>query len=340
MKSDATPPPSRAMLARARRWIARRDAGLDATDRAELKRWLAADPAHRRALLEADPQRSDVDWALRADAVDDVLAVLEHRARARRNRRTLLAGAACAAALALVATLRREPAVVAPAATSANPALATLTAIEPRQLALADGSVAVLRADAQIAVNYSAGLRRITLVRGAAHFQVKPDARRPFIVSSGALEVRAVGTAFAVEDGATETDVIVTEGRVTVEEMRGPTAAAAKVYVGAGERVSIPDRPASSPVAAESLAADELQRRLAWRLPLLQFAGTPLAEIVAAMNRHNRIQLVLTDPAIGGLQLSGTLRADKIAALQNMLEADFALETERRGNTIEVRRRK
>lgn len=326
------------MLALARRWIARRDAGLDATDRAELKRWLAADPAHRRALLEADPQRTEVDWALRADVTDDVLAVLERRARTRRNRRTLLAGAVCGAALAFVATLRREPPVTA--APPASPALATLTAIEPRQLALADGSVAVLRADAEIAVDYTAGLRRITLVRGAAHFQVKPDAQRPFIVRSGALEVRAVGTAFAVEDGATETDVIVTEGRVSVEEMRGPGATAPKVYVGAGERVSIPDRPAPSPIAAESLAADELQRRLAWRLPLLQFAGTPLAEIVAAMNRHNRIHFVLTDPAIGGLQLSGTLRADKIGALRNMLETDFTLETERRGDTIEVRRRK
>ena len=90
----------------------------------------------------------------------------------------------------------------------------------------------------------------------------------------------------------------------------------------------------------KSRLVHELQQRLAWRVPLLQFAGTPLAEIVAAMNRHNRIQFMLTDPAIGGLQLSGTLRADKIAALRNMLEADFALETERRGNTIEVRRRR
>jgi len=333
MKSDASAPPSPGILALARRWIAQRDAGLDATDRAELKRWLAADPAHRRALLEADPQRTEVDWALRADATDDVIAVLERRARSRQHRRTLLAGAASVVALALVATWRREP----PAAT---PALATLTAIEPRQLPLADGSVAVLRADAQIAVDYSAGLRRITLVRGAAHFQVKPDARRPFIVSAGALEVRAVGTAFAVEDGAAATDVIVTEGRVSVEEVRGPGAAPAQVYVAAGERVSIPDRPAPTPAAAEILGTDELQQRLAWRVPLLQFAGTPLAEIVAAMNRHNRIQFMLTDPAIGGLQLSGTLRADKIAALRNMLEADFALETERRGNTIEVRRRR
>ncbi len=326
---DSAPAPE--LLATARRWLARRDAGLDAIDQAELRRWLAADPAHRRAFAAADLRRTEVDWALRAGAVDELIADLDRRARARRRRRGVLAGAACAAALAFVSITWRQP---APA--PARPAAASsLAATGPRSTTLADGSIAELRADAEIDVDYSSGLRRVTLRRGAAHFQVKSDPRRPFVVASRGWEVRAVGTAFAVEAGAEAVAVLVTEGRVSVD--RGD--ASARVYVAAGEHVSVADSATAGSTTPAAMSPEAMQQRLSWRLPLLQFAGTPLAEIVTAMNRHNRVQFQLADAAIGRLQLSGALRADKTAALQAMLESDFALQTERTGDTIHVRRR-
>ena len=54
------------------------------------------------------------------------------------------------------------------------------------------------------------------LVRGEAHFVVAADASRPFVVSAGAVSVRAVGTEFVVRYSAREIGVLVTEGRVAV----------------------------------------------------------------------------------------------------------------------------
>ena len=54
----------------------------------------------------------------------------------------------------------------------------------------------------------------VTYWRGEAHFQVAKNANRPFVVQAGAVEFRAVGTAFDVQLGATQVQMIVTEGRV------------------------------------------------------------------------------------------------------------------------------
>jgi transmembrane sensor len=42
------------------------------------------------------------------------------------------------------------------------------------------------------------GLRQVKLDRGEAWFQVAKDPQRPFVVESGPVRVRAVGTAFSV----------------------------------------------------------------------------------------------------------------------------------------------
>ena len=57
------------------------------------------------------------------------------------------------------------------------------------------------------------------------------------------------------------------------------------------------------------------------------------------LNRHNRAQLVLGDRDLADLKLSGTLSADRVDALLEMLDADFGVGAETTGETIVLRRR-
>ena len=343
----ALPP---AVLADARAWVARREAGLDALARHDLQQWLAADPAHARAFAQADEQRSDVDWALHVGAVDEVIEGLQQRARVRRGRRRLAVGVA-AVALMCVGLFIREEAQPVPSSAPHRSSPIALATIAPRNVALPDGSIAELRDGAEIAIEYDSEVRRIRLLRGEAHFSVQSSPARPFVVRSAWVEVTAVGTEFAVHAGAADTDVFVTEGKVLVarfenepQHLSAPAARPGEpshpvLFLVAGEYVSIPKEPTSGRVEKRGLPPAEMAEQLAWRLPLLQFSGAALTDIIAAMNPHNSVTFVLGDPALGQLELSGALRVDKVAVLQEMLESDFPIRAEREGDVITLTRK-
>jgi transmembrane sensor len=213
-----------------------------------------------------------------------------------------------------------------------------------------------LNAGARITVDFSASLRRIVLERGEAHFQVAKDHTRTFVVAVDGVEVRAVGTAFAVRRGDAAVDVLVTEGRVAIDQTGAnerPAVAAPSRPAGiagtaqtialldAGHRVTVPLAPAPAtgtvPVV-QSVSAAETNQRLAWRVPRLEFSGTPLGEAIPLFNRHSPRQLVL-DSALASLQVSGTLRADDTDSLLLLLKNEFGIEAEARGtNEIVLRR--
>jgi ferric-dicitrate binding protein FerR (iron transport regulator) len=81
-----------------------------------------------------------------------------------------------------------------------------------------------------------------------------------------------------------------------------------------------------------------MQARLAWRVPRLKFAGTPLPEVVAMFNEHavagRDPRLVLAPEAPASAHVSGTLRADDVESLLRLLAGEFGIAAERRGGEI------
>jgi transmembrane sensor len=83
----------------------------------------------------------------------------------------------------------------------------------------------------------------------------------------------------------------------------------------------------------------DIAQRLSWRVPRLRFSGTPLVEAIPLFNRHSSLQLVIGDPEVGNLKLSGTLRADNTDSLVQLLQIEFAIKAEPRGKFEIVLRR-
>ena len=84
---------------------------------------------------------------------------------------------------------------------------------------LEDGSRLSLNTDSRVRVRFTKGERHVELIRGQAFFEVAHDTTRPFLVSSGSTEVRAVGTQFDVRaDGSNLVRVVLAEGRVAVRD--------------------------------------------------------------------------------------------------------------------------
>jgi transmembrane sensor len=214
----------------------------------------------------------------------------------------------------------------------------------PERQTLPDGSVVELKDDSKISVAFTPSFRRVALVSGEAHFKVAKNKERPFVVVIGDVEVRAVGTAFSVQRGGASVEILVTEGRVTLDKLPigsssadGPAQHAAAVppqtivTLDAGNRavIGITEPEGSSPVVSvQTVSASEVSERLAWRIPRLEFTQTPLGEAIKMINEHSQERLSLADTSLGNVRISGVLRADHIETLLRLLDAEHGIKAE------------
>lgn len=247
----------------------------------------------------------------------------------RRRRRRLGAALGIAAALALGMWVRFD---VTGSMRSRAPEVAVSTAkvFEPRRETLPDGSVAELRPDAELAVEFTETERRVVLKQGETHFSVVKDAARPFIVVASGVEVRAVGTSFSVGLGTATVDVVVTSGRVAV--LNAAAAAPARL-VDASHHARLAS--SADSIEVEPLSPEHMAERLAWRTPQIEFSRTPLAEAVALINARGEARQavrIVVDPSSEGLRdirLSGFLAADNVEGFLLLLEGSFGIRAER-----------
>jgi transmembrane sensor len=312
--------------AAAARWAVRRRAGLDGAGERELAAWLAATPGHAAALRRLEAVADAFRSAREQGAAPRIAAGARALGRRRRVRRaTWLAGGGMAAALA-GALFLSWPRLVPPAGALAGVAAARADESIQR---LADGSIVELEPGASIDVQFDAGVRRVALARGAALFRVASEAARPFVVAADGTEVRAVGTTFQVRLGSAAIAVLVTEGRVRVEDaatrasVLPPAPGDSPPLLRAGERAEIARGSVAARVAAVS--ADEIARELAWRAPRLAFEGAPLGDVVRAINRRNRVQIALASDSLAALRLSGDFAPDDPETFARLAAAALGL---------------
>jgi transmembrane sensor len=347
MTTKPTAPTPAEIEHQAAAWLARRDRGLTAAEQDAFFQWLAEDARHGewlakhgqtvaglRLLAQWKPEhgsRPNPDLLAAAPALAP--------AAARKIIRWLApVGFAAAAALALLLWRphRGEEATSVPATAQ--------TSVVRR--VLEDGSSIDLNHGADVTVNYSAARRDIRLVRGEAHFTVAKNPDRPFVVSVGSVEVRAVGTAFNVNFRPQAVEVLVTEGKVSVsqtgDERAGgnPTRSATIVVpmLAAGHRTVVPLAHQGTAPRIDAATPREIARLTAWQPRLLEFTDTPLAQVVAEFNASNRIKMVVDDPRLASLPVGASLRSDNIEGFVRMLEAGFHVKAVRRADGVIVLR--
>jgi transmembrane sensor len=346
MNADTSKPAAPDEMERAAAlWVMRRDRGLTAAEQDELSHWLAVDPRHGEALREHHWGWDELDrlaglqTSLGAPPNPDLLApgARSNPARLRRLLWFVPVGLAAAAGIVIALRLRGPAPVVA-----AGLAPVVLAAPLERRV-LDDGSVVDLGHDTDIVVGYDTAERGLRLLRGEATFTVARDRTRPFVVRAGGLEVRAIGTIFHVRLETTEVEVVVSEGRVMIKQViersgRGDAGEAMELEAGHGVVVS---RVAGGTGKVILLTAAQLAARRAGRgqADVLVFADATLAEVVAAFNRSNAVQLVIGDAELAQQRLGGRFSANDVHGFLRLLESTSGIKAERRGEKEIVLRR-
>lgn len=316
----------------ASRWFARlHSADISKSTDRDLNLWLNRDPRN-----EEEFERRELLWELLGEVQDDpeILEVarrysaLPGRWRAQPHF-WVKWGLATAVLTALAMggywqfkTLSRSAAVPIQEMTL------TTTAGEERQIVLADGSRVVLNTATRLHERFTRGVRWLDLEQGEAVFLVRHDAHWPFVVVAGNTSTHDVGTEFDVLHLAGRTDVSVLRGRVQVDAP-STTGARQQMVLGPGQAAAYSDVEGIG-----SVSAADLSRITAWQRNRVEFHDDTLTSAVNDFNRYITMRIVIGDPSLAGIRVSGVFRCGDTSAFLQALHGAFGIRNETRGNTV------
>jgi transmembrane sensor len=301
----------------AARWMACEDRD-QSPRREEFARWLADNEDNRAAWLKAQQM-----WNVFDDAEDnDLIAAMGRAARLERPERARpFWPQLIAASIALIVVSggvvgwrggwfkpAAAPTVVATnsgaALTLEGPPDYVTGAGQKSIVDLPDGTRVTLDANSAVDVAFADGRRDVRLVRGQAYFDVAHDARHPFAVSAGGRVVTALGTQFTVALTPGAVKAVLAEGRVSVASPK--VAGATAIILSPGQSFAARDG------APGLVATVDLDEALAWKQGVVEFHDQPLSEAISQLNRYTRAQIIIKDPKVAAMRITGVFRTGDI----------------------------
>jgi transmembrane sensor len=162
----------------------------------------------------------------------------------------------------------------------------------------------------------------VILEQGEAHFKVTHNALRPFRVEAGNGVIRDLGTEFDVYKRPDAVQITLIEGKVDVGDLRGAVSgaqSAKSVELNAGEQISVIDGGLSQ------VGRANIPKATAWLQGLLIFDQERLADAVAEVNRYSAVKLLVVDPRLADLRISGVFHTGNTQSFLNALRASFAI---------------
>lgn len=289
-------------LAQACDWVARLEAdGAGPEDWAAFTAWLDGGEGRREAFDHAQA------LSLAAEAtIPPPMAAGPRRARAQRrqvSRRAALwgglAAAACAALVAAPLMVDRK---------TVKPLSISVPKGERRQVALEDGSSLWVAGPARLDVAMDASERHVRLLEGEAAFDVRHDARRPFVVDVDQRRVTVLGTEFNIRREPKRMTLSVRRGLVEVAPLGDPRRGVARVP--AGERLVHETGSARAVVAPA-----KVETAFSWREGRLIYRDGRLGAVVEDLNRYLAVPVRLDDAALATRPFSGVVQLDEPTAV-------------------------
>ena len=174
---------------------------------------------------------------------------------------------------------------------------------EQRSIQLADGSQLLMNTNTAVSADINGNERHITLLHGQAQFTVAADTVRPFTVSAGELQLRALGTVFEVyRKTSGDIEVSVQEHAVAASFTNAdnhPPTPPITVQQGQQLRYNHGNGYLMPPQAIN----DEIAG--AWRQRRVIVKDRPLAELVAEIERYRQGRIFLGGDSLKNLRVTG-----------------------------------
>jgi transmembrane sensor len=315
-------------------WLARKDGDRwSAADQTQLDQWLASATAHRVAYLRLAAAWSRTGLLAPEATRPGAPSARPDPAPAEAERRALPRYSQWRIAAAILVTVGAAAGWFSMRAAPSEVRYETRLGAH-QTYALKDGSKLTLNTATLLRARVDHDTRTVWLDNGEAYFDIAHDTAHPFVVISGANRITVLGTRFTVRRKAGDTEVVVVDGRVQVENGRMPGRSAV-ILVKHQKVLATADALQRSD---ESDAA--IDQQLSWREGKLVFDQVTLDAAAGEFNRYNKKKLVMADAEAARLKIGGRFDVDNIEGFANLLRRGFGLDVRETNDTIVIASRR
>lgn len=197
-------------------------------------------------------------------------------------------------------------------------------------IVLPDGSKVAVNSDSKLTYGSRFNEReRVIMLEGEAYFEVAPDEKRPFIIETSELEVRALGTSFNVksyEDENNASAVLMT-GQVAV------SSGGDCLILNPNEQVLFDKQTGSM---TKSMVEDA-NTFVNWRYNKLTFNGETFESIVHTLERYYNIRIIFETESLKKYRFTGTTANTSLESILQIFSLTSPLSYEVKDSTIILR---
>ncbi|MNK56578.1 fec operon regulator FecR [compost metagenome] len=217
--------------------------------------------------------------------------------------------------------------------------LANTPAKSVKKLTLADGTTVTLNAVSELKYpeNFSSNTREVYLT-GEAFFDVKKDAKHPFIIHTDKIQVKVLGTAFDVKayknDTFTETTLI--RGRVEVQLNENTNQ---KFILQPKDKFVLDNQKNEGSMQRLTYYAEEDPNNIieiAWINNMLTFKNIDFASILNQLERRYDVKIICKDEKLKKQKFTGQFKREGVSDILNVLGSVVPFNYERKGQTIYI----
>ncbi|RYE32586.1 MAG: DUF4974 domain-containing protein [Sphingobacteriaceae bacterium] len=199
---------------------------------------------------------------------------------------------------------------------------------------LADGTIVWLKGNSKLdfPIRFKDSLRVVSL-QGEALFEVAKDKAHPFIIRSGALVTRVLGTSFNIKQNLAQTEVAVLTGRVFLSAKN----VAPVVLQPFQQAIFSPQKKTLVKEARPKLQVAALTRGTEYDM---LFNDTQLNEVVKRIEKKFEVDITLQNPETGNSLVTADLTDQSLTNTLNMISGALNLDYKVEGKSVSLEKNK
>jgi transmembrane sensor len=202
---------------------------------------------------------------------------------------------------------------------------------------LEDGTEVTLNAASELKIrdDFNTNSRYVAL-KGEAFFKVASDPTRPFNVHIDKASIQVLGTEFNIRSRSDETniEVIVREGKVSFVSDSTNLVKASSLsshILGAGDILRL-----NKETGVTSVQNSDITRQLLWLEGGLYFQATPFHQVVAELQKHYDVNIIIMDKKLSNIPYTGTFPKARIDEVLYVVAQTVGLEVQFNKDIIEL----
>jgi ferric-dicitrate binding protein FerR (iron transport regulator) len=202
------------------------------------------------------------------------------------------------------------------------------TALEQRIINLPDGSVVRLNRSSEISFRKGfAGSTRTIQLKGEAYFEVKHNAKKPFIIHTGDAVIKDIGTAFNVKE-ADAGNVVVAVKNGIVAVSNGETV---------DEEATILTKDQVALIQKDHISTikqTNVHNYLSWINGQIIFKKTSFNQVIIQLDNIYGIHCNLSDSSLAGLKLTAYIKNTSLSDVLHMISMSLDIHYQKKGKQI------